>query len=156
VLHTRLAWRLRLHSCAGLSEQGGVFPALRAPFQQTVVRSLVQPRRRTSGGRTGSKYSASVVSTGATFGSTCSRIADQPYAPRVNGRLSWGLQSFDAAFVHGCETRGDLLEWTRRRTMFTWELKEVSTIIVNTFVRAVTANECVFVCLLHSWWSSIA
>jgi len=77
------------------------------------ARTLV-PRRRTSGGRTGPKYSASVIFTGATFGSTRNTV--QPCARRAATAASVGASSVSmppspmapdgGAISTACPTRG--------------------------------------------------
>ena len=64
------------------------------------------PAVKKSGEGSSPNYPASVIVTGATFGST--RVTDRPHSAATAASVGT-LQPHDAAFVHGSKTRGGIL-----------------------------------------------
>ena len=127
--------------------QGLVLHTLCALSANRGARPLV-PRRRTS-----LKYPASVMFTGATFGST--RVTDQTSTHSAATAASVGASSLTMppwSMVPRCEA----VFPSERKEEKCYLEDRMKTVFVSTYIRALAANECVFVWLLHSGRASKA
>ena len=121
--------------------------SVRALSANRGARPLV-PRRRNC-----LEYPASVMFTGAMFGST--RVTYQPSAHSAATAASVGASSLTmqpSSMVPRCEA----VFPSERKEEKCYLEDRMKTVFVSTFIRALAANECVFVWLLHSGRASKA